>query len=100
MSEFRGWPERRTYQGVEGARAFLREWGEAWDEWSVDVQSLHDAGDEIVGVLHQVAHAKLSGMQVDMVFAQVWSIRDGRYVRMRMYADPAEALEAVGLKTG
>ena len=35
-----------------------------------------------------------------MVFAQVWTVRDGQYVRMRMYADAAEAFEAVGLKTG
>ncbi len=97
MSEFRGWPERQTYEGVEGARAFMLEWGDAWDEWSVDVESLHDAGDEIVAVLRQVGHAKISGMQVDMVFAQVWTVRDGQYVRMRMYADAAEAFAAVGL---
>jgi len=30
------------------------------------------------------------------VFAQVWTARDGRLVRIEMYADPAEALEAVG----
>ena len=29
--------------------------------------------------------------------AQVWTVRDGMETRMEMYADPAEALEAVGL---
>ena len=24
MSTFRGWPEQQTYQGLEGARAFIR----------------------------------------------------------------------------
>jgi len=36
-------------------------------------------------------------MHVDMSFAQVWTVRDGLIMRMQMYADPQEALEAVGL---
>jgi len=33
-----------------------------------------------------------------MHFAQVWTLRDGKQLRMEMYASPAEALEAVGLR--
>jgi ketosteroid isomerase-like protein len=36
-------------------------------------------------------------MPVEMSFAQVWTIRDGKQARMDMYSDPAEALAAVGL---
>jgi ketosteroid isomerase-like protein len=36
-------------------------------------------------------------MPLDMVFAQTWTIRDGRLTRMDMYSDPSEALKAVGL---
>jgi len=32
-----------------------------------------------------------------MQFAQVWTYRDGRQIRMQMYASPDEALEAMGL---
>ena len=32
-----------------------------------------------------------------MDFAQVWTIKDGKQTRMRMYADPDEALREVGL---
>jgi len=32
------------------------------------------------------------------LFAQVYTLRDGKEVRMEMYADPAEALKAVGLE--
>jgi ketosteroid isomerase-like protein len=39
----------------------------------------------------------VSGVAVEMLFAQVWTIRDGKETRMQMYADPAEALKAVGL---
>ena len=32
-----------------------------------------------------------------MVYAQVFTVRDGMQTRMEMYADPDEALKAVGL---
>jgi ketosteroid isomerase-like protein len=97
MSTFRGWPEQQTYQGVEGARAFHRDWVEAWDDWEIEVESLHDAGDRVAAILRQRGRSKTTGLPVDMGFGQVWTIRDGRQVRMDMYASREEALEAVGL---
>ena len=34
---------------------------------------------------------------VELHFAVVYELRDGRVVRLRNYLDPADALEAVGL---
>ena len=100
MSNFGGWPERETYPGIDGARSFLRDWREAWDELTIEPVEFHDAGDEIVAVMHQVGRSKTSGARAEMRFAQVWTVRDGQFTRMRMYADAAEALEAVGLPQG
>jgi ketosteroid isomerase-like protein len=97
MSKFRGWPEQQTYEGVEGASVFLRNWLEAWDDWELEVEALHDAGDRVVAIVRQRGRSKTSGLLVDMAFGQVWTIRDGKSTRMEMYADPAEALEAVGV---
>ena len=97
ISTFRGWPEQKTYEGIEGAREFIRTWADAWDEWELDVVGLHDAGDRVVAVMRQRGRAKSTGLAVDMTFAQVFTIEGGRETRMQMYADPAEAIEAVGL---
>jgi ketosteroid isomerase-like protein len=97
MSTFRGWPERKTYEGAEGIREFLDEWGEAWGEWSLEVVELKDAGDEVVAILHQSGTSKTTGLVVDMDFAQVWTVEDGKQTRARMYRDPEEALRAAGL---
>ena len=97
MSKFRGWPEQQTYEGVEGARVFLNNWLEAWDDWEVDVEALHDAGDQVVAIVRQRGRSKTTGLHVDMAYGQVFTLRDGRFARMEMYADPVEALEAVGL---
>lgn len=97
MSNFRGWPEQQTYEGIEGARTFLRDWGEAWEDWEVEVDAFHDAGDKVVAIVHQRGRSKGTGLQVEMHFGQVWTVRDGRQTHMEMYAEPAEALEAAGL---
>jgi ketosteroid isomerase-like protein len=96
MSKFRGWPEQQTYEGIDGMRTFLRDWTEPWDDWGLDMQALHDAGEKIVAIIRQHGRSKTTGLNVDMTFAQVWTIRDGKQVRMEMYAEPAEALAAAG----
>ena len=97
MSKFRGWPEQQTYEGVEGARVFLRDWLEAWDDWELEVEAFHDAGDKVVAIVRQRGQSKTSGLPVDMAFGQVWTVRGGKSARMEMYADPVQALKAVGL---
>jgi ketosteroid isomerase-like protein len=97
MSKFRGWPERQVYEGIDGARSFIRDWSEAWDDWEVELEPLRDAGEQVVAIVRQRGNSKATGLPVDMLFAQVWTVRDGRQTRMEMYADPIEALKAVGL---
>jgi ketosteroid isomerase-like protein len=97
MSTFRGWPEQQTYAGLEGARQFMAEWRSAWEDWELTVESLHDAGDKVVAVMRQHGRAKATGLPIDMAFAMVFTLRDGKQIRMQMYSDPAEALAAAGL---
>jgi ketosteroid isomerase-like protein len=99
MSTFRDWPDQKAYEGIDGARRFLREWGETWDDWKIEVEEYLDAGgDEVVTILRQSGSAKSSGLRVDMDLAQVWTVRAGKQVRMRMYASPEEALEVAGIE--
>ena len=98
MSNFHGWPEQQVYAGADGARAFLTEWSDAWDDWELELDALHDAGDRVVALMHQRGRSKAAGMPVEMSFAQVWTVRDGKEARMDMYSDAGEAFEAAGLE--
>jgi ketosteroid isomerase-like protein len=86
------------YEGIEGVRHFLREWTEPFDDWEIEVESLHDAGDRVVAVCRQHARSKTSGLPVDMQLAMVFTVEDGLETRMQMYADRDEAFKAVGLE--
>jgi ketosteroid isomerase-like protein len=98
MSTFRGWPEQAQYEGPEGVSGFLRDWTEAFEDWTIEVEALHDAGEKVVSICRQRGRAKTTGLPVDMLLAMVFTVRDGFETRMEMYADPAEALKAVGLE--
>ena len=97
MSNYHGWPEQQVYEGVDGAGAFVSEWMAAWDDWELEVEALHDAGDRVVVFVRQRGRSKAAGMPVEMSFAQVFTVRDGKQARMEMYSDRNEALAAAGL---
>ncbi len=97
MSNFHGWPERQAYEGIAGAEAFLRDWTAAWEDWELELDALQDAGNRVIGLVRQRGRSRSAGMLVEMSFAQVWTVRDGKETRMEMFSDRDEALRAVGL---
>jgi ketosteroid isomerase-like protein len=97
MSHFRSWPEQQTYEGVAGAREFLRAWIDAWEDWELEVESWHEAGERVVVIVRQHGRAKATGMPLEMRFAQLFTVSDGKETRMEMYAEPDEAMRAAGL---
>jgi uncharacterized protein len=95
MSTFTGWPEKPHYRGAGGMVEFLANWTESFDDWSLELRDVIDAGDHVVAICHQRGRSKSTGAEVAMDFAQVWTIRDGRFAYQRMYDDISEALASV-----
>jgi ketosteroid isomerase-like protein len=57
-----------------------------------------EAGDSVVARVHQWGRGKGSGATVDDSHWQVWTVRDGKVVRVIIRADREAALEAAGLR--
>jgi ketosteroid isomerase-like protein len=88
-----------VYRGREGFVEFMRTWTEDFEDWSIRLERLIDAGnDRVVALLHQWATGKGSGVPVELHFALVYELEGGHVVRMRNYVDPAQALQAAGLE--
>jgi ketosteroid isomerase-like protein len=89
---------RGVYRGHDGLRSFFREYYEAWENVEDDVEELIDAGDHVVSVVVSRARGRASGAEVTRPQgAGVWTIRDGKVVRMVWFPTRADALEAAGL---
>ena len=90
--------DRGPMHGKDAVRAYLQDWLDMFDDFKVEPLELIDAGgDEVVAVLRNSGRAKLSGVETDMTYAIVWTIRDGKIARGREYWTRDEALEAAGL---
>jgi ketosteroid isomerase-like protein len=58
---------RSVWIGHEGFVEFVRTWTEQFEDWSLRVEQLIDAGgDRVAALAHQTATGKESGVPVDM----------------------------------
>ena len=97
MAHFREWPDR-SYQGTEGVRRFLSEWLEVWTDYEVGVDEILVAPDgRVVTLAWQRGRGRESGLAMDMEWAQIATISDGKIIRVENYDDRSNALEAAGL---
>jgi ketosteroid isomerase-like protein len=91
-------PDGRVYYGGPDAVKAMQTWVERWDDYSYIAEDFLDAGDEVVVLFRESGRGKDSGVTTELLGATVWTLREGRVVRMKTYTDRAEALEAVGLR--
>ena len=55
MTNFHGWPEQQSYEGLQGTLDFLGNWTSAWDDWELEMEELHDAGDRVAEFFQDAA---------------------------------------------
>jgi ketosteroid isomerase-like protein len=71
---------------------------DTFDEVQLEPQELIDAGaDQVVAVVRFSGRAKLSGIDSELTYAEVSTIRDGKIAQGRQYWTRDEALEVAGL---
>jgi uncharacterized protein len=85
------------YRGVEGVRAWMLDLYAAWEQLDIEVEELIDAGDKVVAVIRVTGRGRVSGIEIEYSPAGVWTIRDGRIVRVVWFAARDDALEAAGV---
>lgn len=91
---------RGVYRGHDGVRTYWRRWLEAWKDLDFELEDVLDAGDEVVALIrNQRQWGRHSGIVTEIApYGLVFTIRDGKVVRWRSYADQESALEAAGIQ--
>jgi uncharacterized protein len=85
------------YSGREGVGEFFEQQREVWEEAPrMEIDELIDAGEDVVAFVRVRGRGKGSGVEVEAEIAQIWTIRDGKAIRLQYYGDRREALRAVG----
>ncbi len=90
-------PDAGTYRGAEGVARWMQDWGQAWGDFSAVPEEFLAAGDQVVAVVRLRATGKGSGVVVERQDGLVWTMRDGKAIRLDYYNNRADALKAAGL---
>ena len=92
-------PGGRTYHGRDGVKQYLTQSRAAWADISSEPERFITAGDRIVVFVHARLRAKDSKEWQDVKLADVYTVRGGKIVGMRAFADRQEALRWIGQRT-
>jgi ketosteroid isomerase-like protein len=85
------------FQGREGATKLFEDYLEVFDFFQMEPEQFFKAGDRIVVFVRTPARGKGSGVEVEFRPAHVWTMRAGKALRLEVFPERQEALEAVGL---
>jgi ketosteroid isomerase-like protein len=92
-------PDGKVYRGHEGVREAFRIWIGTWEDYRQELDELIDAGDnDVIALVREFGRGKASGIELERGTAGVWTLRNGKAVRIRFYERRETALEAVGLR--
>jgi ketosteroid isomerase-like protein len=91
-------PDAEAYRGLEGLLRWQADWESSWESWRWDPEEFIDAGERVVAVLRVHAKGRGSGVDLERVDGAVWTLRDGKCVRLDYYGSKNQALEALGLR--
>jgi ketosteroid isomerase-like protein len=88
--------EESSAQGHDAVRASLERWKGEWDDYELIPEELADMGDRVVATVRLRGRGRASGIEIDARFYDVYTLRDGKIVRMDQFTERSEALAAAG----
>jgi ketosteroid isomerase-like protein len=91
-------PDKGAYRGHAGYGRWLKDWGAAWADWTMEPQDYIDAGDQTVVVFLMKATGRDSGVAVERQDAMVANMHDGKIASLDYYNNKRQALNAVALE--
>jgi ketosteroid isomerase-like protein len=94
-SASRGW-FARVYRGWDEAVVFYNDYFDFFEEITIEAESYREAGDS-VAVPNTAYQRGRDGIEVTARSTIVFTLRDGRFIKIRLFQEEADALLAVGL---
>ena len=88
--------EELPTQGHDAVRASLARWKAEWDDYKVLPEEFVDRGDRVLVTVRLRGRGRGSGVEIDARFYDLYTLRDGKIVRMDQFTERLQALEAVG----
>jgi uncharacterized protein len=85
-----------VYEDHEDPNPRLRAWLSPWAHWRAEADEYLEIGDYVVVLSTYYGVGKGSGVEISQEGAHVFKLRDGKVVRLEIFANRKKALESVG----
>jgi ketosteroid isomerase-like protein len=89
--------EELPTQGHDAVRASLARWKAEWDDYKVLPEEFVDRGDRVLATVRLRGRGRGSGVEIHATFYDLYTLREGKIVRMDQFTERSQALEAVEL---
>jgi ketosteroid isomerase-like protein len=90
--ESRELPGGDEFKGRAAIEEFLHGFLEQWDVFHQHVESTVGRGDRVLVMIHMTGVGRGSGAEVNVHYAHLWTIREGRAARVDAFYDTEKAL--------
>jgi uncharacterized protein len=88
-------PDTGVYRGRDAIHAFLTDFLGHWERFHQTVEEVRQEGHRVLVMIHLEATGKGSAADVDARYAHLWTVSEGRGVRVDAFYDRDEALAAL-----
>jgi ketosteroid isomerase-like protein len=58
---------------------------EVFDEFTIEAEEFHEHGDHVAVPIRQRARGGLSGVEVEIRIGHLWTVRDGKAIRLEVF---------------
>jgi ketosteroid isomerase-like protein len=91
-------PDAGVFNGREAVGRWFGDWFRAFGkDYRFELDEIRSVGQRVLAVARHYGAGRASGVQVEQITANLYTLRGAKIVRVELYASPAEALQAVGL---
>jgi ketosteroid isomerase-like protein len=88
------WPDQAQYHGREGVRANIEGWRSVWESSRIEPERVEAHGERVVASGAWVTRGRASGIEGDMPFVILLTLRDGKIAVLEWFTDHDEAVAA------
>ena len=84
-----------AYSGREALLEWMDEGDDVFDDFSIDLLEVEELDGHVVASMRQRGRGKASGAEVDDHITHVWTLADGRAIRLQSFAHRDDAVRYV-----
>jgi uncharacterized protein len=83
------------HRGFEDVRRAIEAQLEVFDEFTIEPEEFHEAGDRVAVAIRQRARGGSSGAEIEIRIGHLWTVRGGKVVRLEVFPVREEARRAL-----